>query len=110
MKHPKKFFIDILCALLLSGIASVAISGQPWFLMARYGECIDIDKLKRNIPDLGDINDPYSFVRLMQKKGYIASSTEMVAAKGKAIEVNVPEKELFLVFVTPEQCQNSGEK
>jgi len=71
---------------------------------------MEIDRLKRKVPDLADINDPYSFVKLMQQKGYTVSSTEMVETKGKAIEVKVPEKELFLVFVTPELCQNSGAK
>ena len=110
MRHPIKLFIGILSAVLLSGIASVAVSGQQWFLMARHGECMEIDRLKRKVPDLADINDPYSFVKLMQQKGYTVSSTEMVETKGKAIEVKVPEKELFLVFVTPELCQNSGAK
>jgi len=71
---------------------------------------MEIDRLKRKVPDLADINDPYSFVKLMQQKGYTVSSTERVETKGKAIEVKVPEKELFLVFVTPELCQNSGAK
>lgn len=105
-----KLFAGVLGAVLLNGIAPVAVSGQQWFLMARHGECVEIDKLKRRVPDLGGINDPYSFVKLMQQKGYTVSSAEISETKGKAIEVKVPEKELFLVFVTSELCQNSGAK
>lgn len=110
MRHSKKLFIAVLGAALLNGIVPVAVSGQQWFLMDRHGECVEIDKLKRKVPDLGGINDPYSFVKLMQQKRYTVSSSEITETKGKAIEVKVPEKELFLVFVTPDLCQNSGAK
>lgn len=110
MRLSKKLFIAVLGAALLNGFVPVAVSGQQWFLMARHGECVEIDKIKRKVPDLGAISDPYTFVKLMQQKGYTVSSAEISETKGKAIEVKVPEKELFLVFVTPELCQNSGEK
>lgn len=69
-----------------------------------------IEKLERKVPDLGEINDPYSFARFMRQKGHAVTSTEMIETKGKAVEVQVPEQELFLIFVTPELCQKSGEK
>ena len=78
--------------------------------MARHGECAEIEKLKRKVPDLGAINDPYSFVKFMRQKGHTVTSTERKETKGKAVEVSVPEEGLFLIFVSPEQCQNSGAK
>ena len=105
MKHAIKFFAGILGTAFLTGPPSVAASGQQWFLMARHGECVEIDRLKRKIPELGDINDPYSFVKLMRQKGHTVASAEIPETKGKAIEVKVPEKGLSLVFVTPELCQ-----
>ena len=69
---------------------------------------MEIEGLKRKVPDLADINDPYSFVQLMRQKGLSVTSTEMEQAKGKAVEVKVPERELSLLFVTYELCQNSG--
>lgn len=79
--------------------------------MARHGACAEIAQLKRKVPDLGHANDPYAFVKLMRQKGYAASLTELAAPKGKApkgkaVEVKVPEKDLFLVFVTPELCRS----
>lgn len=69
---------------------------------------MEIERLKRKIPDLADINDPYSFVKLMRQKGYTVTPSEVPEAKGKAVEVKVPEKDLFLIFVTSELCQKSG--
>ena len=86
----------------------VASSGQQWLLMSRHGECVEIGSLKRKIPDLGEINDPYSFIRLMRQSGHEVISNEFSGTKGKAVEVKVPEKGLFLIFVTPEMCQHSG--
>ena len=106
MAHSKNSFVAILSTVLLSSISSVAVSGQQWFLMARHGECMEIESLKRKVPDLGEVNDPYSFVQLMRQKGLTVTSTEMVPAEGMAVEVKVPEKELSLVFVTSELCQN----
>ncbi|MBI5074366.1 MAG: hypothetical protein HZB62_04260 [Nitrospirae bacterium] len=79
-----------------------------WLLMARHGDCVEIESLKRKIPDLGDINDPFSFIRFMNEKGHRADSNELPAGKGRAVEVSVPELQLFLLFVTSEMCQQTG--
>jgi hypothetical protein len=95
-------------ALLGFVMLAVASAETQWLLMSRDGECVEIGSLKRKIPDLGDISDPYSFVKLMRQKGYEVSSNEISGANGKAVEVKVPERGLFLVFVVPEMCQQSG--
>jgi len=83
-------------------------SREQWLLMSRHGDCVEIGSLRRRIPDLGEINDPYSFIRLMRQNGHEVISNEISGTKGKAVEVKVPEKSLFLIFVTPEMCQQSG--
>jgi hypothetical protein len=108
MAQSKSRFVAVLSTLLLMAISSVAMSGQQWFLMARHGECMEIERLKRKVPDLAEVNDPYSFVQFMRQKGLAVTFTEMAPAKGKAVEVKVPEKELSLVFVSPELCQSFG--
>lgn len=110
MKHSIKLCAAILGTVFLSGVSSVAVSGQQWLLMARHGECFEIEKLKRKVPDLGDINDPYSFVKFMRQKEHTVTSTVMIETKGKAVEVRAPEAGLSLIFVSPELCQNSGAK
>ena len=100
--------VSVLATLLGLVMPLEAASAQQWLLMSREGECVEIASLRRKIPDLGEINDPYSFIRLMRQKGHEVSSNEISETNGKAVEVKVPEKGLFLIFVAPEMCQQSG--
>ena len=95
-----------LCVCFVEGVAQADVS--QWFLMARHGECAEIESLRRKVPDLGDIRDPSAFIKLMRDKGYQVTVNEVSTLKGKAVEVKVPERELSLIFVTPEVCQQSG--
>jgi hypothetical protein len=76
---------------------------QKWFLMERYGECMEVQVLRRRVPDLGDIADPRSFANFMRSKGYAVTTAEV--ANGRAAEVNVPERRLSLLFVTTDFCR-----
>lgn len=87
---------------------SISLASSEWFLMSRHGECAEVQSLKRKVPDLGEIRDPTTFVKLMGDKGYRVTVNEITTLNGKAVEVKVPERELFLIFVTPEICQQSG--
>lgn len=76
--------------------------------MARHGECTQINSLERKVPDLGDVRDPSAFIQLMRDKGYQVTANEVSTPNGKAVKVRVPERELSLMFVPPEVCQQSG--
>ncbi len=76
--------------------------------MSRHGDCAAVATLKRKVPDLGEINDPQAFAVFMRHKGYTVTSTRVPVPKGSAQEVKVPEKDLFLMFVTSEMCGGSG--
>jgi len=76
--------------------------------MARHGECVEVQSLKRKVPDLGEIRDPFTFTKLMRDKGYQVTVNEVSTPNGKTVEVKVPERELSLMFVMPEVCQQSG--
>ena len=77
---------------------------ERWLLMSRHGECADLGVLKRKVPDLGEVRDPGAFVSFMRQKGYEVTVTRVSVPIGKAQEVKVPQKELFLTFVTSEMC------
>ena len=100
----------MLCSvvLLLFIERSVALAASEWLLMSRHGECVEVQSLKRKVPDLGEIRDPSVFAKLMRDKGYQVMMNEVSTPKGKAVEAKVPERELSLMFVTPEVCQQSG--
>ena len=102
-----KFVAVMLGAAFLGCNGPAAVSEPQWFLMARHGECMEVEGLKRKVPDLSDIKDPYSFMKFMRQKGHTVTAGEMTAVQGRAVEVKVPEKNLFLIFVTTELCQNS---
>ena len=95
-------------ALLLFLGEAISLAASEWFLMSRHGECADIASLKRKVPDLGEVRDPSAFIQLMRVKGYQVTVNEVAPRTGKVVEVKVPERELFLLFVTPEACQQSG--
>jgi hypothetical protein len=99
----------LVVAVCIGFIASLIAEGEgQWLLMSRHGDCVEIGMLKRKIPDLGEINDPYSFIKLMRQKGYEVISNEVAGITGKGFEVRVPGKGLFLMFVTSEMYRGSG--
>ncbi len=65
-------FSMILCSVALPLFAerSFALTASEWLLMSRHGECVGVQSLKRNVPDLGEIRDPSAFAKLMRDKGY----------------------------------------
>jgi hypothetical protein len=107
MRVDKIAGIILVVASLSLVVSSAATAGQQWLLMSRHGECVEIGSLKRKIPDLGDIADPYSFIELMRQRGHEVELNEISAGNGKAVEVKVPYQGLFLVFVMSEMCQRA---
>lgn len=87
-----------------------ARAADPWFLMARHGECSAIAGLARKFPDIGNVADPEAFVNFVRAKGLKVTSQAVAAPRGSAREVLVPEKELSLLFVTAEFCAKAGSR
>ncbi len=94
----------------LAGFAALGLTpptaqaAERWFLMSRHGDCAEVGVLKRKVPDLGEVGDPEAFASFMRQKGYEVTATGVPVPKGKAREIKVPQKELFLIFVTSEMC------
>ena len=102
-----KPIVVILNAVFIGCVFPLTVSAQQWFLMARHGECMGIESLKRKIPALADINDPHAFIEFMRGRGFTVTSNELAETKEKAVEVYVPEENLSLLFATAELCQAS---
>jgi hypothetical protein len=75
--------------------------------MARHGECSEIALLKRKLPDLpGDVRDPQAFLRFLDTKGLRYTTQSHPSPSGPAaVEVQVPDAGLALIFVTARQCR-----
>ncbi len=95
----------ILGVALLIGASPEAFSEDQWLLMARHGECAPIESLKRKVPDLANVSDPYSFVKLMRQNGHAATAAEVPETGGRAVEVKVPERGLSLIFARRQLCR-----
>ena len=101
------FLLPMLCLLgQNTGAQMAAPATERWLLMARHGECAPVASLKRKVPDMGEIADPLRFTAFMRQKGLEVGATQHTLPKGKYWEVNVPARELSLVFVTPDLCQS----
>lgn len=78
--------------------------------MSRHGECVEINTLKRKIPGINNVNDPKEFSIFMESKGYKVITNQQKELKGKAIFINVPEKELYLIFAIGSICKEFNQK
>lgn len=87
-------------------ISTVSANGsEKWFLMSRHGECAEIKSLQRKIPDIDNIDDLQSFTLFMERKGHKVISNELKETQGKAFQVDIPEKDLSLIFVKSTMCK-----
>ncbi len=104
-----KFISIVSISLLLVSTALISTASanntEKWFLMSRHGECAEIRSLQRKIPDLGNIEDPQSFIIFMEEKGHKVMSNEMKELQGKAFNVDIPAKGLHLMFVKGSMCK-----
>jgi len=78
---------------------------EEWFLMTRHGECTEIALLERKITDIEDIDNPATFVRVMRQRGYGVTERMMSEVGGDAVQVDVAEKGLSLLFVKASLCR-----
>ena len=72
--------------------------------MSRHGGCAKIESLQRKIPDLGKIKNPDDFLKLMKKQGHAVTVNKMQETGGQAVEISVPDKGLYLIFVKEILC------
>ena len=101
-RHSIYFSMVTLVIVIFLPVTGNAESDE-WFLMARHGECVKIKSLERKIPNLEGIDTPVSFEKLMRERGFKIQITEMPDIKGFLVEV--PEKELSLLFVKRPSCK-----
>ena len=85
-------------------LASAVAAQERWYLMARHGECFELEAMQRRIPELAEARDPQAFVQRMKKNGHAATAKDVVP--GKAVEVRVPERELAMIFARRELCHS----
>ena len=80
-------------------------ANDEWYLMSRHGSCTEINILERKVGDMSGVETPGDFIKLMRNKGYEVMVTEPSNLEGNAVNIEVPEKNLSLMFVTKKLCK-----
>ena len=102
-------FLPLIVSVVLNSTVS-ANGSEKWFLMSRHGDCAEIKSLQRKIHDIDDIEDLQSFILFMERKGHKVISNELKETQGKAFQVDIPEKNLSLIFVKSTMCDEFASK
>lgn len=96
-----------LSVLSLAGLLTapaLAQSGQ-WLLMSRHGECADVGRaLRHKFQDLPPIAGPEEFAAEMKRRGFAAKVTNAYGGNRNAVLIEVPDREVSLLFVRKELC------
>jgi hypothetical protein len=72
--------------------------------MSRHGECSEISVLERKVADIDDVDSPATFIQAMRARGYDVAEQTMPETGGNAVQVEVAEQGLSLLFVRAKLC------
>ena len=73
-------------------------------LMSRHGECVEINSLKRKLPNLPNISEVSSLIEFAKAQGHFVNSKEMQGSAGRAYEIDISDLSLNLVVVRESLC------
>ncbi len=79
-----------------------------WFLAGRDGECIPLSVLAKRGDDLRDVKSPYDLAEKMRAAGHQAQILEHNAGSRPAVEVRVPSRDLYVMFLKADLCHKTG--
>jgi hypothetical protein len=95
-----KIGLGSLLFLLFAGATEVA----DWSLAGRQGECAPLTILEKKGPEFRGIESPTQLVEKMRAAGEKAEIKEHKAGSRPAIEVRVPGRNLYVMFVKSDLC------
>ncbi len=91
---------------LLLAVSFLAHAGsEKWLLMSRHGECHEITVLEKKVSDIDGIDNPTTFAQVMRQRGYGVIERTMPEVGADAVQIDVAEKGLFLLFVKAGLCE-----
>ena len=101
----------VLLLMLLCGLDVVASNEEEkeWMLMARHGECVEIQSLARKFPQMDKISTPDEFIKTMSQRGYSVKDNLLPDSNGQVIQVDVDEENITLLFVDVVLCQKRND-
>lgn len=93
-------------ALLAASAALVCsqAAAQEWRLFGRHGECAPISALKRKLQDMPEVRTPEEFEAYLDLKRLKFTRQAHQAGGGGAVEFQVPDAGLAVLFVPRQLC------
>jgi hypothetical protein len=80
------------------------VETSEWSLAGREGKCVPLSTLAKKGPEFEDIKSPYQLAEKMRAEGHKAEIKEHKAGTRPAVEVRVPSRELYVMFVKSSTC------
>jgi hypothetical protein len=93
-------FIAALPVTLWAGAAETT----EWSLAGREGRCVPLSTLAKRGPEFEDVKNPYQLAEKMRAAGHTAEIKEHKAGTRPAVEVRVPSRDLYVMFVKSSTC------
>jgi hypothetical protein len=91
-------------ALLSVALSVWAAETSEWSLVGQEGRCIPLSTLTKKGPEFQDVKSPYQLVEKMRAAGHKAEIKEHKAGSRPAVEVRVPSRDLYVMFVKSSTC------
>jgi hypothetical protein len=85
-------------------LACSQAAAQEWRLFGRHQECAPLSSLKRKLPDMPDVRTPQAFSAYLERKGLTFTRQAHPTAGGEAVEFQVPDAGLAVLFVPRPLC------
>ena len=99
---------------ILGGVLTLAPAnaGQAaaWSLLGREGTCLPLSILGKKGQEFSEIESPYQLADKMRAAGHKADVKEHNAGSRPAVEVRVPDRNLYVMFVKSDTCAAQGGK
>jgi hypothetical protein len=109
--NARGLFIGILWSVAVAPfLMPLAAHSAEWSLVGRDGECAPLSLLTKKGPEFRDIESPTQLVEKMRAAGHKAEIKEYKAATRPAVEVRVPDKNLYVMFVKSDLCAKAAPK
>ena len=92
--------------LLLTPLSSA--DAADWFLVGKEGECTPLSILEKKGPEFKGLESPYQLAEKMRAAGYKTEIKEHNAASRPSVEVRVPDRQLYVMFMKADVCNKKG--
>ena len=98
---------SLLIAVLPVTLSAWAAETSEWLLVGREGKCVPLSALTKRGPEFQGIKSPDQLVEKMRAAGHKAEIKEHKAGNRPAVEVRIPSRDLYVMFVKRSDCGDS---